>query len=157
PIRNSALIINRCWSSSRFGNVTGIQPNEQGDSMRRLLISIIAVCTMATAADRYPDPDWPRASNSKETGISAEKIDAYAAWLREHAGLLWVSVVIKNAYLVYEGRGPRCHLRQKNDCGSILKPLQGTALGAALYQGKLKSLDVNALSYWKNPFITPFE
>lgn len=121
-----------------------------------LVISLLARGT-GSGADRYPDPDWPQTKNWKEAATSSERIDAYAAWLREHAGLLWTSVVIKNGYLIYEGRGPRCHVRQKNDCGSILKPLQGTALGAALYQGKLKSLDVDAMPYWKNPFVTPFE
>ena len=36
-----------------------------------------------------------------------------------------------------------------------MKPLQSTVLGAALYQGRLRSLDENALRYWLDPFVTP--
>lgn len=62
-----------------------------------------------------------------------------------------------DGYLVYEGTGPRCYVRQKNNCGSIRKALQSTVLGAALYQGKLKSVDENAIPYWKDPYVTPYE
>ena len=61
-----------------------------------------------------------------------------------------------DGYLVYEGRGARSTVHQKNDCGSITKPLYSTVLGAALYQHKLKSLDENAIPYWKDPFVTPY-
>lgn len=121
------------------------------------LLPLLAASGNAAAADRYPDPTWQPTTNWKEAATSAERIGAYADWLREHGGLYWASVVVKNGYLIYEGRGPRCHVHQKNDCGSILKPLQATVLGAALYQGKLKSLDVNAIPYWKNPYTTPYE
>jgi CubicO group peptidase (beta-lactamase class C family) len=111
----------------------------------------------AAGADRYPDPDWHRTTNWKDAATSAERIEAYASWLREHAGGSWAAVVIKNGYLIFEGRGARSHIRQKNNCGSILKPLQATVLGAALYQGKLRSLDENAIPYWKDPFATRYE
>jgi CubicO group peptidase (beta-lactamase class C family) len=106
---------------------------------------------------RYPDPEWARAEDLRAHGTSRERLDAYGAWLAEHGGLHWAAVVVKKGALVYEGRGPRSHVRQKNDCGSILKPLQATVLGAALAQGRLRSLDENAIPYWKDPHPTPYE
>jgi len=64
---------------------------------------------------------------------------------------------VKQGYLIYSGRGPRCQVRQKNDCGSLLKPLQGTVLGAALLQGKLRDIDENAFNYWPEHYETPYE
>jgi CubicO group peptidase (beta-lactamase class C family) len=90
-------------------------------------------------------------------GVSPERLQSFLRWLRSAGGDYWAAVVIKNGYVVFEGRGPRSHVRQRHDCGSILKPLQGTVLGAALHQKKLRSLDENALPYWKDPFLTPYE
>ena len=108
-------------------------------------------------AARYPDPDWPAAGDLRDHQTSTERVEAYGAWLREQAGLHWAGVVIKRGALVFQGRGPRCHVRQKNDCGSILKAVQSTVLGAALLQGKLKSLDENAIPNWKDPYVTAYE
>ena len=108
------------------------------------------------AKNRYPDPDWTMPSDLALVGTSKSKADGYQSWLEARAGTSWASVIVKNGYLVYSGHGPRCHVRQKNDCGSILKPLQATVLGAALLQGKLKDLDENAFRYWKDPYLTPF-
>lgn len=105
------------------------------------------------AGERYPDPDWPAARDLAALGTSPERLEEFHAW----GGDYWAAVVIKKGYLIFAGRGPRCHVRQRNDCGSILKPLQATVLGAALRQKKLRSLDVNALPYWKDPYVTPFE
>jgi CubicO group peptidase (beta-lactamase class C family) len=87
----------------------------------------------------------------------SQSVADYDRWLRERGGEYWASVVIRKGHLIYEGRGPRCHVRQRNDCGSILKPLQATVLGAALLHKKLKSIDVNAMPYWKDPYVTPFD
>jgi hypothetical protein len=110
----------------------------------------------ASALNRFPDPDWPVPSNLSDAGTTQEKLDAYQSWLKGHAGISWASVIIKHGYLAYSGRGERSHVRQKNDCGSLLKPLQASVLGAALLQGKLKDIDENAFDYWKNPFLTPY-
>lgn len=117
---------------------------------------VVGPVPAARAEDLYPDPEWPQTTAWQAVATSPERLDAYQAWLRDRAGRSWASVVIKNGYLVYAGRGARCHVRQKNDCGSILKPLQATVLGAALFQGRLKDIDENALPYWKDPFQTPF-
>lgn len=113
--------------------------------------------TPRAALDRFPDPDWTPAPSAAALGTSDAKLAAYTAWLNDHAGVSWASVIIKDGYLLYSGRGERSHVRQKNDCGSILKPLQGTVLGAALLQGKLKDIDENAFNYWKDPFLTRYE
>jgi len=110
----------------------------------------------AAALNRFPDPDWAIPSDLSEAGTTKEKLAAYQTWLKEHAGVSWASVIIKHGYLAYSGRGERSHVRQKNDCGSLLKPLQASVLGAALLQGKLKDIDENAFDYWKDPFLTPY-
>jgi len=133
-------------------------------SIRRLLKHCAAAAAWGVAAASpalaasdpsppFPHPEWPRAIQT----ISPEREHAYDAWLRSHAGDSWASVVIKSGYLVYEGSGPRCSVTQKNDCGSLRKPLQATVLGAALLQGRLKSIDENAMPYWKDPYPTPYE
>lgn len=130
-----------------------------------LLAALGAACRGASpgeppaASERvpYPDPDWSPAADVQAVGTSQERLDAYQAWLRERAGASWAAVVIKKGRLVFQARGARCHVRQKSDCGSILKPLQATVLGAALLQGKVKSLDENALPCWKDPYETPYE
>jgi hypothetical protein len=111
--------------------------------------------TLAEAgpAQPFPDPQWPRAIPA----VPSERARAYDAWLRSNAGDAWASVVIQGSYLIYEGAGPRCSVVEENDCGSLLKPLQATVLGAALYQGRLASIDENAMPYWKDPFPTPYE
>ncbi|HEU5077604.1 MAG TPA: hypothetical protein VFT72_00230 [Opitutaceae bacterium] len=109
------------------------------------------------ALNRFPNPNWPEAPSAEAVGSSRENLAAYQAWLEERAGVSWASVIIKDGYLLYSGHGPRCHVRQKNDCGSLLKPLQATVLGAALLQGKLKSIDENAFDYWKDPYLTAYE
>ena len=126
-----------------------------------LLLAVVVVHPAAGASDdtrltRYPDPEWPETRDLARGQTSPEAMTAYAAWLKENGGLYWASVVIKQGYLVYAGRGPRCQVFQKNDCGSILKPLQATVLGAALQQGKLKSIDENAFDYWPDHFATPY-
>ncbi|MEJ1971810.1 MAG: hypothetical protein WDM96_04750 [Lacunisphaera sp.] len=122
------------------------------------LVSVLlaAESAGATAADRYPDPDWAAAPSPEAVGSSAGQLSAYQQWLETHAGISWASVIIKDGYLLYSGRGLRSHVRQKNDCGSILKPLQGTVLGAALLQGRLKNIDENAFDYWKDPHLTAY-
>jgi CubicO group peptidase (beta-lactamase class C family) len=110
----------------------------------------------AGRASRFPNPNWPQTTDLQSAGTSQERLAAYDSWLREHAGISWASVVIMDGYLVYEGRGARSTVHQKNDCGSITKPLYSTVLGVALYQHKLKSLDENAIPYWKDPFVTPY-
>jgi CubicO group peptidase (beta-lactamase class C family) len=105
----------------------------------------------------YPDPDWPTTGNWELVETRSEQLTAYNDWLSQRCGDSWAAVVIKRGYLVFEGRGPRCHIHQPNDCGSIKKSLQGTVLGVALQQGRLASLDENALPYWKEPFVTKYE
>jgi CubicO group peptidase (beta-lactamase class C family) len=121
-----------------------------------LLIGL-ALASLLSAADRYPDPDWPVPTELASVGASKARNDAYQAWLESRAGTSWATVIIKNGFLIYSGHGPRCHVRQKNDCGSILKPLQATVLGAALLQGRLKDIDENAFHYWKDPYLTPYD
>jgi CubicO group peptidase (beta-lactamase class C family) len=106
---------------------------------------------------RFPSPEWAHTTDWQSAGTSRDRLDAYDAWIHNHGGDSWAAVVIMDGYLIYEGRGARCHVRQKNDCGSIMKPLQASVLGAALYQGKLKNIDENAIPYWKDPFVTPYE
>lgn len=108
------------------------------------------------ALDRFPDPDWPVVPAATTVGSSEKKLAACRAWLDERAGTSWTAVIIKDGYLLFSGRGSRSHVRQKNDCGSILKPLQGTVLGAALLQGKLKNIDENAFAYWRDPPLTAY-
>ncbi|HVA90783.1 MAG TPA: hypothetical protein VNL71_13185, partial [Chloroflexota bacterium] len=107
-------------------------------------------------AARFPDPSWPPATNLSRWGITPARLAAYDAWLRKHAGHAWACVLIKSGHLIYAGAGPRSSIHQINDCGSVEKSLQGTVLGAALYQGKLKSIDEDALTFWKDPFQTPY-
>jgi hypothetical protein len=121
-----------------------------------LASSLAAESTNAAANARFPDPDWPAAPSPAAVGSSIEKISAYQAWLEARAGTSWASVIIKDGFLLYSGHGPRSHIRQKNDCGSILKPVQATVLGAALLQGRLKNIDENAFDYWKNPHLTAY-
>jgi CubicO group peptidase (beta-lactamase class C family) len=108
------------------------------------------------AEPQYPKPDWPVPRAFDGLSTSRDAIAAYDKWLRERGGEHWAAVVIKNGYLIYSGHGPRTYLRQKNDCGSIKKSLQGTVLGAALFQGRLKDLDTPALAYWKDHYETPY-
>ena len=115
-----------------------------------------AAAADAAALDRFPDPDWPVVPAPVAVGSTDASVAAYGAWLSAHGGTSWASVVIKDGYLLYSGSGPRCDVRLKNDCGSILKPLQATVLGAALLQGKLKNIDENAFDYWKNPHLTKY-
>jgi CubicO group peptidase (beta-lactamase class C family) len=103
---------------------------------------------------RYPDPNWPRIGDVQRVGTSADLLDDHNQWLTQRCGDSWAAVVIKNGYLVFEARGPRSHIHQRNDCGSIKKSLQATVLGAALQQGRLGSLDDDALPYWQDPFLT---
>lgn len=135
--------------------------------MKRSLAFPVAVTAAALACsafgandegrlNRYPDPKWPETRDVALAQTSPAALATYGAWLNEHGDLYWASVVIKHGYLVYSGRGPRCHVFQKNDCGSILKPLQATVLGAALQQGKLKSIDENAFDYWPEHFVTRY-
>lgn len=129
-----------------------------------LTAAVLPGCAGAThggssrdAAAVFPDPAWPVATDLGALKTSRERLDAYDARLRERGGDAWEAVVIKGGYLVYEGRGPKSEAGKKHDCGSILKPLQATVLGAALHQGKLKSLDENAMPYWKEPHVTAYE
>ena len=92
---------------------------------------------------------WPEAISARSPEMDR--------WLRERGGNHWAAVVVKGGRLIYKGQGPRGSIWQKNDCGSILKPLQGTVLGAALRQGKLKSIDDSALRYWREAHVTPWE
>ncbi|HVU24168.1 MAG TPA: hypothetical protein VHE13_08590 [Opitutus sp.] len=110
----------------------------------------------ASALNRFPDPDWPVAPSPAAVGSTTASVAAYGDWLKEHGGTSWASVVIKDGWLLYSGRGPRCNVHLKNDCGSILKPLQATVLGAALLQGRLKDIDENAFDYWQNPHLTKY-
>jgi len=122
-------------------------------------ITIPVAVRASVAGDRksrFPSPEWARTTDWKSVGTSRDRLDAYDAWLRDHGGLAWASVVIMDGYLIYGGRGARCTIWQKNHCGSIRKTLQSTVLGAALYQGKLKSIDENAMPYWKDPYVTPY-
>jgi CubicO group peptidase (beta-lactamase class C family) len=112
--------------------------------------------TPSAALERFPDPEWQVAPSAAAVGTSDEKLTAYRSWLQAHAGISWASVIIKDGYLVFSDSGLRSNVRQINDCGSLLKPLQATVLGAALLQGKLKDIDENAFNYWKDPFLTPY-
>lgn len=107
--------------------------------------------------DRFPNPEWATTRNLREADTDASRVKAYHDWLAGRGGAYWAAVVVKNGYLVYQGRGPRGNVRQKNDCGSIKKSLQATVLGTALFQGKLASLDQDALAHWKDPHVTPYE
>ncbi len=125
-----------------------------------MLAAVMGLSSQILGADlrgaRFPSPNWPHPSDVQSTGTSPERLAAFDAWLHEQGGTSWAAVVIMNGYLVYDGRGARCHVRRKNDCGSLTKPLYSTVLGAALYQGKLRSLDENAIPYWKDPYVTPY-
>jgi hypothetical protein len=105
----------------------------------------------------FPDPNWPRSPEWQRALDRHAPPNTYDTWLRIHAGDSWASVVTVNGFLVYEGSGAKCPLTQANDCGSSRKALQSTVLGAALYQGKLKSIDEDAMPYWKDPFLTPYK
>jgi hypothetical protein len=104
----------------------------------------------------FPDPAWPVSADWQQAVSAHAPPIPYELWLRSHAGDAWASIIIKHGYVVYEGAGPRSSLTEQNHCGSNRKVLQATVLGAALYQGKLKSIDENALPYWKDPFLTPY-
>jgi hypothetical protein len=121
-----------------------------------LVVGIPAGAADPAALARFPNPDWPAAPSAAAVGSSDAACAAYQAWLGARAGTSWASVIIKDGYLLYSGRGPRSHVRQKNDCGSLLKPLQGTVLGAALLQGRLRDIDENAFDYWHEPHLTAY-
>jgi CubicO group peptidase (beta-lactamase class C family) len=125
--------------------------------MTWICVAVLAQALLPRAAATYPGPDWPVAVSPERHGSSAQRREEYDKWIRSQAGDYWASVVVQGGYLLYAGRGPRCHIRQENDCGSIKKSLQSTVLGAALLQGKLKSLDEDALQYWQDPFLTPHQ
>lgn len=101
------------------------------------------------SAQPFPNPRWQEARSPK-----ADDLDR---WVRERGGDHWAAVVVKGGRLIYSGNGPRGSIHQKNDCGSILKPLQGTVLGAALRQGRLKDIDTPALPYWRGAHVTRWE
>ncbi|MCI0722176.1 MAG: beta-lactamase family protein [Acidobacteria bacterium] len=105
---------------------------------------------------RYPDPDWPVATDYAWLRMSKQRLAAYETFLRDKGERSWISIVIKKGKLVYEGCGTDTYLKHQRDFGSIIKPLQATVLGAALHQGRLKSLDENALHYWRDPWQTPY-
>jgi hypothetical protein len=86
-----------------------------------------------------------------------ERLESYRRWCRENGGDRWAAVVIQHGRMIFQGRGPRSHIHQRHDCGSIKKSLQGTVLGTALYQERLASFDENALPYWKDAWQTPYE
>ena len=104
----------------------------------------------------YPDPDWLREQPDR-FGISEERSRRFHQFLKQNGGEDWIAIIIKSGSLIFEGCGPSAYPKQWRDFGSILKPLQATVLGAALLQGKLKSLDEDALPYWKEAYQTSFE
>jgi CubicO group peptidase (beta-lactamase class C family) len=141
-----ALLVFGFWQAlTQVGN--GEQPDLASDQST----------PSSRAQSRYPDPHWPLIDDVQSVETSPERINRYHQWLDGRCGDSWAAVVIKGGYLVFEGRGPRSHIHQRNDCGSIKKSLQATVLGAALRQKKLTSLDEDALPYWKDPFVTKFE
>ena len=107
------------------------------------------LCAFGAASQPFPATAWPETRSAKSAEMDR--------WLRDRGGDHWAAVVIQGGRLIYSGQGHRGSVHQKNDCGSILKPLQGTILGAALQQGRLKSLDEPALPYWREPHTTPWE
>ena len=113
--------------------------------------AIILLLTVAYGllCQPYPTPKWPEARSTKAADLER--------WLSERAGDHWAAVVIKDGRLIYSGHGPRGSVYQKNDCGSILKPLQGTVLGAALRQRRLKDIDTPAPPYWRDAHVTRWE
>jgi CubicO group peptidase (beta-lactamase class C family) len=121
------------------------------------LAAFLAASLCFAADPPFPNPRWPATGHVAGLGTSAARIASYDAWVRERAGARWAGVIIKGGYLVHQGRGPRSHVDQKHDCGSIKKSLQSTVLGAALLQGKLKSIDEIANGYWKDPYLPPHE
>ena len=126
--------------------------------LRTDLLTLVIASSICAGADApFPDPDWWAVGDPGGLHTSRGRIAAYDGWLRERGGARWAAVVIKGGYLVYEGRGPRSHAKQKHDCGSIKKSLQSTVLGAALYQGKLRDIDEIDNVYWKDPYVTPHE
>jgi hypothetical protein len=125
-----------------------------GGLLPRARLLALALPAVLCAAQPYPGQAWLPAPDLARLKISQDRITAFDAWLKQHGGEHWAAVVIRGGYLLYEGRGPRGWAHQKNDCGSIVKPLQGTLLGAALLQKRLKSIDEIANRYWSNPYRT---
>ena len=113
------------------------------------LLCLLASFAFAAAPQRYPGPKWPESFTPR-----SKEMDQ---WLRERGGDHWAAVVVQGGRLIYTGHGPRGSVHQRNDCGSILKPLQSTILGAALNQGRLKNIDEPALPYWREPHTTRWE
>ncbi len=111
--------------------------------------------TRAPAAppSTFPQPDWPSGTGTELAMASA----AYEAWLREYAGDAWASIVIVHGQAVYAGAGIHSSTTRKYDCGSLRKPLQATVLGVALAQGRLRSVDEDAMPYWQDSYQTPYE
>lgn len=137
---------NHCLTTRRRGAIAALAS----------LIAICAATATRAAADTaasYPEPNWPRAAAMNSTVSCA----AYDTWLRAHAGEAWASVLIVHGELIYAGAGVHSSITQKNDCGSLRKPLQATVLGIALAQGRLESVEDDAMPYWKDPYITPYE
>lgn len=127
---------------------------------RRLLrvLSLTSVLAASSAAEPpFPNPDWPMPGAAEMTAPVQSWVAGYRSWCATHGGDSWASVVVRRGRLIFEGRGPRAHARQRHDCGSIKKPLQATVLGAALHQRRLATIDENALPYWKDAWQTPFE
>jgi CubicO group peptidase (beta-lactamase class C family) len=110
----------------------------------------------ADNSEHFPEPNWPLDTVWEQSGSSRGATAAYEAWLKERAGDSWASIVIRNGNIIYEGAGPHGSIMEKTHCGSIRKVLQSTVLGAALYQGKLKNIDEDAMPYWKDPYRTPY-
>jgi CubicO group peptidase (beta-lactamase class C family) len=124
----------------------------------RLCGAVMLITSTAIGAEhRFPNPGWLAPRDLAVAGISSAAVAEYDRWLLARGGQHWASVVIKGGYLIYSGHGPRTYLLEKHDCGSILKPLQGTVLGAALLQGRLKTLDEKALPYWCDRYETPHD
>ena len=122
-----------------------------------LSASAAAQPNVPAPAHLFPDPDWPVLEESAKTADLRKRLEAYRAWNEEHCGERWAGLVIQNGRMIFEGRGPRSHIHQRHDCGSIKKSLQSTVLGVALYQKRLASLDENALPYWKDAWQPPYE
>jgi CubicO group peptidase (beta-lactamase class C family) len=100
-----------------------------------------------SAQTYWPGKEW-RTSTPEEQGLDSEKLHEALDYIRQHDVNIHSLLVVRNGYVVLDAYFFPYNNRDPHDVASVTKSITSTLVGIAIDEGKIKSVQQPAISFF---------
>ncbi|HEY3024554.1 MAG TPA: serine hydrolase [Pyrinomonadaceae bacterium] len=117
---------------------------------RRVFLNCSAMLILAVpswAQTYWPAKEW-RTSTPEEQGLDSEKLREALDYIRQHSVSIHSLLIVRNGYVVLDAYFFPYNQRDPHDVASVTKSITSTLVGIAIDEGKIKSVQQPAISFF---------